>query len=246
MPSITTLDGYTFSNWGPVTTTFTAPASCATATDNMRIGLNTTSAFWMYADQCSTFAYYDCVPTGTAKPTITYDANPTGVEDYSYFSPGLDCPAGWNTVGVAARDTDKSLSASGLLKPTVTVPAHSFIPQWENPVTLLENLLDPGETAVVCCPRYGVHLFLRSIRCDHEGDICLANTYYQLHDTGHGLGMLLHRPRLQGHNRLLSRLAQLGCWRNDKDIHCEWDDGPSTPANSGGYVSDYRDKDDDI
>lgn len=154
MPSITTIDGYTFNNWGPVTTTFTAPASCATVTDNMRIGLSSSPAFWMYANQCSTFAYYDCIPTGTAQVTTTYDANPADVLDYSYFSPGLDCPAGWNTVGVAARDQDSSLSVEGVLKPTVTTPAYPHIPQWENGPSLFVGLLDPGETAVVCCPRY--------------------------------------------------------------------------------------------
>jgi hypothetical protein len=40
MPSITITDGYTFSNWGPLTTTFTAPVSCATATGNYMIGAN--------------------------------------------------------------------------------------------------------------------------------------------------------------------------------------------------------------
>lgn len=108
----------------------------------------------MYADQCSTFAYYDCIPTGTAELTKTYDANPTGVEQYFYFSPGLDCPAGWETAGIAARDSDKSLSAEGLLKPTLTTPVSSGILQWENVATLFVDLLDPGETAVVCCPRY--------------------------------------------------------------------------------------------
>ncbi|OOQ90785.1 hypothetical protein PEBR_02546 [Penicillium brasilianum] len=63
MPSISITEGYTVTNWGPSTTTFTAPASCATATGNYMIGLNTTAPVWEYAIQCSTSGYDDCIPS---------------------------------------------------------------------------------------------------------------------------------------------------------------------------------------
>lgn len=91
-----------------------------------------------------------------------------GILEYPYFSPGLDCPAGWNTVGVAARDADSSLSASGLLEPTTTVQSPSLIPHWENAATLFVDLLDPGETAVVCCPRYVLALSVENLGINHR------------------------------------------------------------------------------
>lgn len=154
MPSISTLDGFTFTNWGPVTTTFTAPASCATNTNNMMIALNTTVPIWEYAAQCSTFGYYDCIPTGTATPTLTYGDNPNVYYQAAYNSPGLYCPSDWATVGVAARHGDNPVSSSGILSLSTTTSVNPNFPQWEGPATLLMDLLDPGETAVMCCPRY--------------------------------------------------------------------------------------------
>ncbi|OQD70310.1 hypothetical protein PENDEC_c024G04666 [Penicillium decumbens] len=104
MSSITTIEGYTFNNWGALTTTFTAP-------------------------------------TSTVKPT-TADPNPADILQRAYFSPGLYCPSGWATVGIAVRNTDKSLSTSGILA-TNLVNTYTAVPQWENPATLLMELLDP-------------------------------------------------------------------------------------------------------
>ncbi|KAH1982687.1 hypothetical protein KXV92_003973 [Aspergillus fumigatus] len=156
MPTITTTDGYAFTNWGPLTTTFTAPASCATATGNYLVGLNTTAPVWEYAVQCSTLGYTGCIPTGTASLPTTLNDNPNTIATQVYFSPGLHCPAGWATRGVAVRDANNGLSASGILSarptPTPTVSIPTAAPQWENPATLLMGLLDPSETLVMCCP----------------------------------------------------------------------------------------------
>jgi len=116
MPSITTIEGYTFNNWGALTTTFTAPTSCSTQSNLMIgfIGYNSTLTALEHSEQCSTIGYYDCIPTGTVKPT-TADPNPADILQRAYFSPGLYCSSGWATVGIAARNTDKSLSTSGIL-----------------------------------------------------------------------------------------------------------------------------------
>jgi hypothetical protein len=65
MPSITTTDGYTFSNLGPVTTTFTAPASCSTAINNYGIGTSDLLPGFVYNVQCTRGGYNGCLPTGT-------------------------------------------------------------------------------------------------------------------------------------------------------------------------------------
>lgn len=158
MPSITISDGYTFNNRGPVTTTFTAPASCTTAGD-IKIGVNTSFPFFNYWAQCSTDGAYGCTPTGTITPSLTLDPNPNVIYDYAFYSPGLYCPSGWATVGVAARDGDKPASLSGVLSVSTTTTTDSSLDDdaratWKNPATMLPELLDSGETLVMCCPRY--------------------------------------------------------------------------------------------
>lgn len=158
MPSITTIDGYTFENWGPVTTTFTAPASCASSTANIEIGLirNDSAPAFMYNQQCSTIGYWDCIPTGTeskaAFTASTLESNPRIEFEAVYFSPGLYCPSGWATVGIAASESS-TLSASGIL--ITTSPTYDpSIPTFKNPATLILEILDPSETVVMCCPRF--------------------------------------------------------------------------------------------
>ncbi|KAJ5437802.1 uncharacterized protein N7458_008800 [Penicillium daleae] len=125
MPSITITDGYTFSNWGPLTTTFTAPASCATATGNYMIGAKFEVPCFLFQAQCSTDGFFGCVLTGTASVQQTLDRNPSAMYHPEYFSPGLYCPSGWATEGIAARDANNSLSsvARGC---NSTVPEYKF------------------------------------------------------------------------------------------------------------------------
>ncbi|KAJ5801866.1 uncharacterized protein N7503_004316 [Penicillium pulvis] len=147
MPSITTIDGYTFDNWGPVTTTFTPPAICVTSTTNIEIGLSWSNSapYFIYDQQCSTIGYWDCIPTGTqSKATITasnLESNPTNAFQAVYFSPGLFCPYGWATVGIAARE-ESTLSGSGILS-TVSPTYDPDISIFEYPATLILNYSTP-------------------------------------------------------------------------------------------------------
>jgi len=74
-----------------------------------------------------------------------------------YFSPGLVCPSGWKTVGVAARGSDGSISASGIfITPTSTsgqTAATEVADEIFNPaVNAFTAAIDAGETAAACCP----------------------------------------------------------------------------------------------
>ncbi|KAJ5729600.1 uncharacterized protein N7483_004108 [Penicillium malachiteum] len=155
MPSTTVVDGYTFNNWGPLTTTFTPPPSCVTGTTNIGIAWKDRPFDIQYDVQCSSVEDWDCTPTGTqsdySRTASIPDLNPTQILEAAYYSPGLYCPSGWATVGVAARD-EKSISASGILSITASPVYDAFFPQFENRATLLMDLLDPNETAVMCCP----------------------------------------------------------------------------------------------
>ncbi|KAJ5371683.1 hypothetical protein N7517_003689 [Penicillium concentricum] len=155
MPSITITNGLTFNNLGPVTTTFTAAPSCTTAINNYGIGLSESLPYYLFEAQCTRAGYNGCYPPGTVSEDPTPDRNPTAIFIESYYSPGLYCPSGWKTAGVAARHGDKTVSFSGVLDiPTPIGPDYgpTTIASAGNPVKLLPKLLDPSETLVMCCP----------------------------------------------------------------------------------------------
>lgn len=158
MPSVTTINGYTFNNLGPLTTTFTPPASCTTGTANLQIAVTDSeisSLFLQYAQQCSTVAGLDCAPPGSkshTQPTSTVNLNPTQIFNRVYYSPGFYCPSGWSTAGVAEY-SNGTVTGLGVFKTTATPTHYPDGPaEFELPGTLLMSLLDPSETAVVCCP----------------------------------------------------------------------------------------------
>lgn len=144
---------FTFQNLGPATATFTPAPSCS-ASDNLEIGI-IRSGFpeIAYNVQCSTSGYEDCLPptTTTTAPATTS----TGYDEFwgrgAYYSPGLYCPSGWATVGLAARDENQSLSYSGNMVPTTSAHRHYY---GGNHASILANVLESSETMALCCPRY--------------------------------------------------------------------------------------------
>jgi hypothetical protein len=137
---------FTFSNYGPLTTTFTPPPSC-TATDRLQLG-RMTSGFphFLYSVKCSSQSEWDCVPTGTASSAATFD-DLKYVGSAGYYSPGLYCPSGWSTIGSATADEHGAVSTSGYL-----VKTDQKGPYYEQPGTLLASMLKPSETMALCCP----------------------------------------------------------------------------------------------
>jgi len=148
MPASTVVGSLTFTNLGPLTTTFTAPAACYTPTS---IGLAPTRqpGAVYYESTCASQGYKagTCLPAGSimddnfAQTTATYE---------QYFSPGVVCPDTWTTVGVAARQGEgTAISATGLFAPTefITRPPPQN-PGWN---VAMQNLAI-SETVVACCP----------------------------------------------------------------------------------------------
>ncbi|KAJ5824639.1 hypothetical protein N7447_006979 [Penicillium robsamsonii] len=156
MPTASTLSGYTFSNWGPLTTTFTAPTSCATVTRNVGAGQSASFPLYYFGEECSSVYDWSCAPTGTITslpPRYTSpDLTPQSEMQGSYFSPGLYCPSGWATVGLASRDGDKPVTSSGAVSPIGPVPTHFTFPFRNNRANVFMQMLEPNETAVWCCP----------------------------------------------------------------------------------------------
>jgi hypothetical protein len=153
MPTVTSLSGYSLTNLGPLTTTFTAPASCSTAydIDVASIGLN---LGWV-AD-CSYMVPDDCYPYGSAIDPINsaiQKGNPAADNVIGYQSPGLICPSGWTTAGVATKLNPTSTITSGTGFNTsgwIDPKFPEFFPQY---LDVLLDALDPNETAIACCPR---------------------------------------------------------------------------------------------
>ncbi|KAL4961597.1 uncharacterized protein BDV14DRAFT_180169 [Aspergillus stella-maris] len=170
---------YTFSNLGPLTTTYTPDPKC-TASSQMFLGyLNDMPTYGgnVYPEwniQCTTAVnYYDgCVPTST-KPVTTTPPAFTGTseeeyEDYisaqidwrgydAYYSPGLYCPAGWTTIGLIGRDEGDTTTSSGILSPLVSTtqtenPMTKGYYDYEDPASVVKSVIEPKQTMALCCP----------------------------------------------------------------------------------------------
>ncbi|KAJ0414179.1 hypothetical protein BJY00DRAFT_319074 [Aspergillus carlsbadensis] len=167
---------YIFSNYGPLTTTFTQPPKCTAAVDLIgSVDPTDGSIYPQYNAACtynSTGTYNDeCWPDTTPTTTLTPPAF-TGItdedfDDYlssrrqyetpygAFYSPGLYCPSGWETVGMAARDTSSALTSSGVLADS-SYDDHSNCPDQiydcADRESLMKHALQPGQTMALCCP----------------------------------------------------------------------------------------------
>ncbi|CAK7206883.1 hypothetical protein SEUCBS139899_009690 [Sporothrix eucalyptigena] len=153
MPTATSVSGYSLYNNGPLTTTFSAPATCTTNYIALGRATNPTEIEWFVT--CPFVPPANCNPSGSVIQSI-YSAgeghDPKAGNVIVYHSPGFICPAGWVTVGAAARPNPTSTSISGAFNVSSAIPTAVgeafFLPQQDAIIEALE----PGETAVLCCP----------------------------------------------------------------------------------------------
>lgn len=98
-----------------------------------------------------------CLPSG-AKLDKEYSSIDTDVLQtgytLGYYSPGLACPSGWDTVGVATKSDGGSITSSGagFAAPTPFDEVDQSYVQNVGPNVLLAGM-DDGDAAVLCCPR---------------------------------------------------------------------------------------------
>ncbi|KAH6649162.1 hypothetical protein BKA67DRAFT_662079 [Truncatella angustata] len=172
MPT-SSLGGWALTNMGPLSTTYTAPVSCFTeatrdvllATNYVDSDTNSTSLI-PYQNLCSTTptaaTIGDCLPSGKAIDSMYADIdinNPVAGSTILYYSPGLVCPSGHVTVGVASNDAGSIISSGDAFVPT-SVPSSGWNLGYVNirPNVMLQGL-DKSETAILCCPsNYNVNL----------------------------------------------------------------------------------------
>lgn len=143
--------GYSATNIGALTTTFTPPATCTDAAKSIgnQVVLSVSDGLTFPVRQdCNPAVATACFPNGAAYAKIvTDDLSPF----VPYYSPAINCPAGWSTIAVADA---ANKTVSGFLQPspasdkTVTEDVGYFYGR-----DFVKHLEDK-ETLVVCCPRY--------------------------------------------------------------------------------------------
>ncbi|KAJ5819279.1 hypothetical protein N7474_004870 [Penicillium riverlandense] len=159
MPSVSVLSEYTFANWGPLTTTWTPPASCQSFHTDY-LGIAHTSAPELNLGQVSCGVPtnpWGCLPTGTITDLPTATSWFKDIRKYAlyenYYSPGLDCPSGWGPVATASRNGTKTVEWNGAIGATTTSDRASDVFLFPNvPNNVFLQVLAPSETAVLCCP----------------------------------------------------------------------------------------------
>ncbi|KAH6982577.1 hypothetical protein EDB80DRAFT_735947 [Ilyonectria destructans] len=154
MPTATSISGYSLTNNGPLTPTFTAPASCSTPFA-ISISPVTDPTLFQWQVQCDALPPADCNPSGSIIRSIDSSAegsNPNAGMILVYHSPGLVCPAGWATVGTAAKLNPTSTIISGAFNQSDEIPTGSHLGFFKPYLDVFLAALDPGETAALCCP----------------------------------------------------------------------------------------------
>ncbi|RFN54732.1 hypothetical protein FIE12Z_966 [Fusarium flagelliforme] len=150
MPTATEFFGYSAHNLGPLTTTFTAPSSCATGTDHI-VFVNASDPVHIGGiPTCGTTKFGDCLPSGSARDDVFHQTTEWVQGQYVYYSPGIACPSGWRTVGALKHDGDESSASGALASPTWGDIGGALRPL--PPQEFWLGLLDPSETLAFCCP----------------------------------------------------------------------------------------------
>ncbi|KAL2861608.1 hypothetical protein BJX68DRAFT_260422 [Aspergillus pseudodeflectus] len=163
MPTTTATLSWTITNWGPLTTPWSLPSACSNQvfiyeTDGPLVGILSLDPplVGLYA-QCDN-GLFTCYPepTDPNAPSVLSEASATPTLGGSHaalvYSPAPACPEGWETVGAVGRAGDgPSVSRAGLF--TVPYEADPGVPGPQVAYKdALASLLDPSETAVMCCP----------------------------------------------------------------------------------------------
>lgn len=171
MPSLTQWVTYSMENMGPMTTTFTAPPSCATPAQPLVVIADDTFT-WGDSPDCpdeDRERYTEgCWPSAREANSLEKAATDEGKslnqrpdDLLAYFSPGLECPDGWTTAGTIARPVATAADAGRTTEPlnaggVYTGRNYSMVHERENywaPDQALAYALEPGETLAMCCPR---------------------------------------------------------------------------------------------
>ncbi|KAF4976373.1 hypothetical protein FZEAL_6949 [Fusarium zealandicum] len=160
MPSLTEYFGSTITNLGPLTTTYTAPASCATQADHLVIAIGNFTGLQLGRSTCGLKPFSKCFPSGTAYDEIISKYQEKPIQGYMYyFSPGLACPSAWTTAGTLAHGNKTGSADEGGVFTKDPFEYYDLVnteaeppDEWKNPKSNWLKVLDPSETLAYCCP----------------------------------------------------------------------------------------------
>lgn len=168
MPTATTAGMLSLNNLGALTTTFSAPSSCATAPGFVASGvanLILDSNMVLPVDGCEGRVDFpeDCLPHGDKISELWESVDAIEAATIlNYYSPGFHCPADWATVGMytAGQDSKNTTATGGgdlgIFSPTAFHngrPGQSTsFPNADFHANMFTSALGSSETAVICCP----------------------------------------------------------------------------------------------
>ncbi|KAF4450043.1 hypothetical protein F53441_6748 [Fusarium austroafricanum] len=161
MPTATEYFGFSAHNLGPLTTTFTAPSACATATDH-HVYVNKSSVPYMLGiPTCGIKDFGSCMPSGKSFDSLRKQTTSLNQGQYYYYSPGVVCPSSWSAVGALTKQGSDSVSASGVFtRPLFDDEDRITGAMQLQPEDFWSEVLDTSETLVYCCPSdYDVNAF---------------------------------------------------------------------------------------
>jgi hypothetical protein len=155
MPTATQYFGVAITNLGPLTTTYTAPSSCLTATtDHIQYAISGSLEYVIGSPKCTADSLGKCIPSGSVLDSMVAErfGRQSGQGFQHYYSPGVYCPHGWTTAAVLAHgEKTDSVERSGFF--TATANGNWSMPQGMRPDDEWLNILEPSETLAYCCPR---------------------------------------------------------------------------------------------
>lgn len=168
MPTVTSLWARSLINLGPLTTTFTAPASCSATP--VPIGLADSALPMSGAvamETCGRAPRGACLPSGADLDrdyTSSLSASGAAYRPIHFHSPGHACPADWATVGSVVKDADGAFATNAWDFDPYAVddfaPPHRgdggqvrLVDQEVWDALVFAHALGPEETGIACCPR---------------------------------------------------------------------------------------------
>ncbi|KAL0932782.1 uncharacterized protein CTRU02_211745 [Colletotrichum truncatum] len=177
MPTVTSTSQVAITNIGPLTTVFTAPASCATASPNLWLAITQdefpSRVAPFYKRDCIVPKLGECYASGKKLDDAYASVQSVGTSDIgtiAYFSPASACPDSHTTVGVASKGNDGNITSSGIFMPTAVASSEDsrrLLFGQNPPLNLLMQVLDKNETAVICCPQ--------DYTIDFQGGACYSS-----------------------------------------------------------------------
>ncbi|KAF5584087.1 hypothetical protein FPCIR_8778 [Fusarium pseudocircinatum] len=156
MPTLTEYFGTGLTNNGPLTTTYTPHASCATVTTDHIVFAHPDYITVSYgAPTCETTSMGNCLPSGSNHDKVASYYNEYGGQGtIDYYSPGIACPKGWTTAGTFAHGNETgSVKKSGVFTQTTSTLSGVSVIDPNMPLEQVWlNALGPSETLAYCCP----------------------------------------------------------------------------------------------